>query len=110
MITSKQILDIIEDFNANSYPVGNVSSKTYIDKRAVINKINNEKGYAEKVLDKIINSDYSYYINSRHNRIFSRMLNSKRPPSEQDINLLKQELTRRYVDIAKEVVNYYRIT
>lgn len=109
MITSKQILDIIEDFNANSYPIGNVSSKTYINKRAVIDKINNQKGYAEKVLEKLINSDYSYYINSRHNRIFSRILNSKRPPSEQDISLLKQELTRRYIDIAKEVINYYGI-
>ena len=110
MITSKQILCIIEDFNANSYPVGNVSSKTYIDKRTVINKINNEKGYAEKVLEKLLVSDYSYYINGRHNRIFSRMLNSKRPASEQDINLLKQELTHRYIDIAKEVINYYGIT
>ena len=64
----------------------------------------------EKVLEKLLVSDYSYYINGRHNRIFSRILNSKRPASEQDINLLKQELTRRYIDIAKEIVNYYGIT
>lgn len=97
MITAKQIRKRLEDFNANSYPVGNVDSFTLLTRNDIKKKIEDEPGFAEKVLDKLVKSDYSYYINGE---------------SLKDLNLneLKSTLLNNHIDIVYQVVNYYQLS
>ena len=94
MITSKQICKRLEDFNANSYPVGNLDSYTLLTRNEIRKKIETEPEFAHKVLEKLLQSDYSYYINGS-------------TLTKLDDVELKSVLSNDHIDIVYQVVNYY---
>ena len=108
MITVKQILNILEDGGT----VGNVSSWNYVYKDDIVDKINNVPGFAERVLLKLLETDYSYFIVAQFNPLFNRVVSIVKSGKKLDkttLDQLKSTLINDYIFILVEIVNFYGV-
>jgi hypothetical protein len=108
LITSKQILYFLEDGGV----VGNVSNWNYLSKDAIINKLNNSPEFVERVLVKLFDTDYSYFISAQFNPLFVGAFNTLKSGKHLDndtLNRVRSTLIDNYIFILVEIVNYYSI-
>lgn len=112
LVTSKKILNLLEDFGPSSYPIGNITNQSYLSKSDIIKLINTNKGFAEQALIDLLKTDYSYYIIGKFNPFFNRikdLINSGTSLNKEDYDKLKEVLINDYIDIVIQVVNFNRI-
>jgi hypothetical protein len=108
-LTSKQVIKLLEDFIPSSYPVGNVSNYNYLNRDKIIDLINTKTGFAEKALIDLLKTDYSYYISGEFNPFFNKVkatINNRKVLEKTDSNKLKQILTKDYIDLLVQTVNF----
>jgi hypothetical protein len=113
LVTSSQILKLLEDFAPSDYPVGNISGHTYVRKSEIIDLIYNKPGFAEKVLLQLLKTDYSYLISGDFNPVLntiSAKLDSNMTPTTIELKNLKNSLSDAFIDVVVEVVNFYKIS
>jgi hypothetical protein len=111
-LTSKQVIKLLEDFIPSSYPVGNVSNYNYLNRDKIIDLINTKTGFAEKALIDLLKTDYSYYISGEFNPFFNKVkaiINDGKAIDKTDSNKLKQILTKDYIDLLVQTVNFSQL-
>jgi hypothetical protein len=108
MITAKQIINFCEDGGT----VGNVSNWNYVYKDDIIDRINNVSGFAERVLLKLLETDYSYFIVAQFNPLFNKVVSIVKSGKKLDkatLDQLKSILINDYIFILIEIVNFYGV-